>query len=295
MSSIHKNLRRLGVAAIAFVIGVGAVAVSAQDSDKQKSKDKMKVAKSFCSNDYWSNGDRQSARELREVTIPATSNITVDGRQNGGISIKGEDRNDVLVRACIQTWADSEEAAKAKLAGIKINTSGTIQGDGDDDNKWSVSFELRVPRSTNVNLTARNGGISIYGIDGNAEFETQNGGVSLGDVAGNFKGRTINGGVHVKLVGGSWKGSGLDVTTTNGGVNISMPENYAARIVTGTVNGGYSTDIPALEVTREDKGGDSWNRHRPTKISMDINGGGAPVRVVTTNGGVRISNSANKE
>lgn len=286
-------LPRFAIAIVAFVIGITAVSVSAQQT-KDKFKDKLKSMKerSFCTNNNWSDGGRESVSDLREVTIPAVGTVNVDGRQNGGVSIKGEDRNDVLIRACVQAWGESADAAKEKLASVKINTSGTIKAESDDtDKQWSVSYEIRVPRSTSVNLTAKNGGISITGIDGNAEFETQNGGVFLSDVAGDFKGRTTNGGVFVKLSGSTWKGTGLDVTTTNGGVNIQLPETYAARIETGTVNGGYNTDIPALKITTEDVKGDSWGRQRPTKINTNINGGGAPIRVVTTNGGVRISTS----
>ena len=110
------------------------------------------------------------------------------------------------------------------------------------------------------------------------------------DVAGDVRGRTMNGGVNVMFAGNSWKGSGLDITTTNGGVHLSMPDTYAANIETGTVNGGFKSDIPALNVTTEDiRGG---NRHsRATRLNMALNGGGAPIRVLTTNGGVKISST----
>lgn len=294
MKAIYRNLPGMAIAVVAFAIGLGVVTAAAQEIEKDKIKAKSKSMKehTFCGDNNWSHNGRESVNELREVTIPAGGTITVDGRQNGGVSIKGEDRSDILVRSCVQAWAESREAAKTKLAAIKINTSGTIRAEAGDDDHWSVSFELIVPRSSNVNLTARNGGIAIRGIDGNAEFETQNGGVFLSDVAGNFKGRTTNGGVYVKLMGNNWKGTGLDVTTTNGGVKILMPGNYAANIETGTVNGGFSTDIAALKQPRDDD--DKW-RHRPVKINTSLNGGGAPIRVVTTNGGVNISNALGKE
>ena len=129
----------------------------------------------------------------------------------------------------------------------------------------------------------------INEVEGNLEFETMNGGVSLMDVAGDVRGRTTNGGVNVSLNGNTWKGTGLDVSTTNGGVNLNIPANYAANIETGTVNGGFKSDIPALSVTTEDtKGG--WN-NRAKQINTAINGGGAPIKVTTKNGGIRIGTS----
>jgi hypothetical protein len=90
------------------------------------------------------------------------------------------------------------------------------------------------------------------------------------------------------LNGSSWRGSGLDVTTTNGGVVLTLPENYAAHVETGTVNGGFQSDFASLTVDRKD-------RSRPARVSADLNGGGAPIRVVTTNGGIRINSAANME
>jgi len=239
--------------------------------------------------DNWSNnGDRVSFRDLREMTIPASGSLSVDGGRNGGIRVKGSERSDVVVRACIQTWGVNDEAAKAAAAGIKISTAGTIKADSPGEENWSVSYELLVPRSTDLNLKAQNGGIGITSVEGQIEFETQNGGVSLMDVAGDVKGRTTNGGVNVALAGNSWKGSGLDVTTTNGGVHLSMPDSYAANVETGTTNGGFHSDIPALSVTTENVKGPTRHQ-RATRLNTALNGGGAPIRLITTNGGVHIS------
>ena len=148
-----------------------------------------------------------------------------------------------------------------------------------------------MPRSTDLRLKAHNGGIGIGSVEGNIEFETLNGGVSLMDVAGDVKGRTTNGGVNVMLAGNSWKGSGLDVTTTNGGVHLSMPETYAANVETGTTNGGFKSDIPALNVSQEDVKGPERHQ-RATRLNTVLNGGGAPIRVITQNGGIKISSAS---
>lgn len=250
----------------------------AQDKAERQTKD------SFCQNWGNYNGDKVSFNEVREMTVAATSLLTVDGRRNGGIKVRGSERRDVLVRACVQAWSTSEEAARATAKDINIETGSTIRASNTTEEGWSVSYEIHVPRATNLKLTAYNGGISISGVEGNLEFETHNGGVSLNDVAGSVKGRTTNGGLSVKLSGNSWKGSGLDVQTTNGGVNLSLSETYAARIETGTVNGGFKSDINALRAEEDERG-----RPRNKRISADLNGGGATVRVITTNGGININ------
>ena len=291
MNYLSRNLKYLATACVAAMIGITAVSVIGQETDKIKAKaDKSDKSRGFCENNNWSDGGRVSVSDLREMTIPPTGTVNVDAGQNGGISVKGEDRGDVLIRACVQAWAPTDEAAKAAATSVKINTSGEIRADGPSgDKNWSVSYEIRVPRSTNTSLKAHNGGISVSNIEGNSEFETQNGGVNVSNLAGSVKGRTANGGVNVSLSGTSWKGSGLDIQTTNGGVNLTLSENYAANIETGTVNGGFRSDVPAINVTTEYVKGNEWGHSRATKIKTSINGGGAPVRVVTTNGGVKVN------
>ncbi len=276
----------LGLAGIMLFICAGVVL----SQDKAGKVDKAFKAeyknKEFCSNN-WSNGDKVSISDLRESTVASAGSLNIDAGRNGGIKVKGENRSDVLLRACVQAWGISEEAAKGIASSIRINTAGgMVKAEGPDENGWSVSFEARVPNSTNLKLMAHNGGISISSVEGNLEFETMNGGVSLANVAGDVRGRTTNGGVNVSLSGNTWKGSGLDVQTTNGGVNLNLPEGYAANIETGTVNGGFKSDIPALNVTTENIVG--GHGQKPKQINTAINGGGAPIKVTTKNGGIRI-------
>jgi DUF4097 and DUF4098 domain-containing protein YvlB len=250
---------------------------------KEKIKDR---SSSFCTDQNWSSDNKESARDLREMTIPAGGTLDVDSGRNGGVSVKGENRSDILVRACVQAWGSTVDAAKAAVASVKISTSGGIRAEGPDESNYSVSFQLLVPRSTDLNLKAHNGGLSISSVTGNIKFETVNGGVNLSDLAGDVHGRTTNGGVNVALAGRGWEGAGMDVQTSNGGVRLEVPENYAANFEAGTVNGGFSSDIPALNVTTEDVKGNWGNRAKQIKTA--VNGGGAPIRVSTTNGGIKI-------
>lgn len=262
-----------------------------QEKDKLAHKADKAKSYAFCSGDNWSNGDKVSFKELREMTMPASGSLSVDGGKNGGIKIKGSDRADILVRACVQSWGASEEAAREVASGIKISTGGNVKPEAAGDEHWGVSYEIQVPRNTDLNLKTHNGGISIYSVEGRLQFETLNGGVGLSDVAGDVRGRTTNGGVKVSLTGNSWRGSGLDITTTNGGVHLTMADSYSANIETGTTNGGFRSDIPALSVTQEDvKGPDRHNR--ATRLNTALNGGGAPIRVITMNGGVNISSAS---
>lgn len=269
-------------ALLSAVIFLTGATIFAQDKTDRKVK-----SDNFCSNYNYSSGDNKvSYKETREMTLRPGSLLDVDGGRNGGIKVRGEDRADVLVRACVQTQGATDEAARATAKNIRIETSPNVRAENsNEESNWAVSYEILVPRSTNLKLSTYNGGIGINSVEGTLEFEAHNGGISLNDVAGDVKGKTTNGGVSVALSGNSWKGNGLNVETTNGGVNLEIPETYAAHVETGTVNGGFKSDVSQLNVEKSE-------RSRGMRLNTDLNGGGAPIRVVTTNGGVKISSSA---
>jgi DUF4097 and DUF4098 domain-containing protein YvlB len=134
-----------------------------------------------------------------------------------------------------------------------------------------------VPRRSDLSLEAHNGGIAIADVNGRIDFTALNGGVVLRRVGGSVHGSTTNGGIVVDLAGDRWDGETLDVRTTNGGIVISVPENYSAHLETGTVNGGLSIDFPVTvqgKISRE--------------LAVNLGSGGPTVRAMTTNGGVRI-------
>ena len=143
-----------------------------------------------------------------------------------------------------------------------------------------MSYRLAVPAVSSLALRTTNGGITIRDVDGQIEFKTVNGGVKLTSLAGDVKGRTSNGGIDVDLDGPSWKGEGLDVETSNGGVHVRIPEQYSARLETGTVNGGLNIDFPITVSGRVDR-----------QITADLGAGGAPIRVRRTTAASRFPKS----
>jgi hypothetical protein len=222
--------------------------------------------------------------EIRELTLPAADLLSVDGGQNGGVHVTGWDRDEVLVRAMVQVWGDDEEAARDLASEIVVHTDEVIRAEGPEHSGrnwrdgWSVSYEIFAPRNTNLELETHNGGITIANVRGTLDFDATNGGIQLDGVGGDVHGRTTNGGVEVTLTGETWDGDGLDVRTTNGGIRLRVPEDYSARLETGTVNGGVDIDFPVTVQGRIGR-----------EITTTLGDGGPLVRAETTNGGVRVS------
>ncbi|MBO0359273.1 hypothetical protein J0X19_15025 [Hymenobacter sp. BT186] len=243
------------------------------------------VFKSNCE-DHWSNNGNKGYCEVRDVTLAASGagqTLTIDGQRNGGITVHGWDGPDVRVRARVQSWAKSDAAAQQQVKAVKINTSGnTLKAEGGNDNdNWAVNYEVFVPRRTALALSTYNGGISIEGVQAAVSFEAYNGGINLADLGGDVRGTTKNGGVNVTLTGTKWEGKGLDVTTTNGGINWRIPKTYSAQLKTATQHGGLNTDYP-ITVTGK------IGRSLDTKLGE----GGALVSVTTTNGGINLRSSS---
>ena len=182
--------------------------------------------------DSWNNDRLQNQCEIREQVLPIGGTIDVDAGRNGGVAVKGWDKNEILVRSRVQTAAPTLAEAQDLAKQIRIEVGGLkIHAEGPDERRdfnWSVSYEVYVPRRSNLALEAHNGGISISDVNGKIEFSALNGGVSLRRVGGNVHGSTTNGGLAVELSGDRWDGEALDVRTTNGGVSTWKLERLTA-------------------------------------------------------------------
>ena len=239
--------------------------------------------------DNWYNDRLVTHCDIREQQLAVSGGtISVDGRQNGGISVKGWDRSEVLIRARVQTAANTQSEADELAKQVRIETGGAkIFADGPTrrkDAQWDVSYEIFVPKRSDLSLETHNGGIAISEVRGRVDFSALNGGVVLRKVGGTVHGSTTNGGLVIDLDGDRWDGEELDVSTTNGGIVMNIPENYSAHLVTGTVNGGLNIEFPVTvqgRITRE--------------VAVNLGSGGATVRAMTTNGGVRIRKSSGGE
>ena len=226
-------------------------------------------------------GDDDRVCEVREATLPAGGRLSVDGGANGGMRIVGWERNEIRARAHVWADARSSERALDLVRAVELEARGAslrARGPGRERREsWGVSWEVMVPRTSDLSLETVNGGISISGVSGTIDFDAANGGVRLEGVGGDVRGRTRNGSLSVALAGPTWNGRGLDAETSNGGVEIIVPEGYSAELETGTVNGRVELDFPVLVEGRIGR-----------SLRTVLGEGGPLVRATTTNGNVRL-------
>jgi len=258
----------------ACTAGVPLLAQMQNNSEKQMT----------CSNRGY-DGDRARHCEIREQSLPAIGRLSIDASPNGGATVKGWLRGDVLVRARVEASGENEGAAAILASRVTVDGSGgqvrATGPDPADHSGWSVSYEIFVPQVTDVTLKTVNGGLVISDVRGLIHFDAVNGGVHLKRVAGEVSGATVNGGINLELTGamGDWRQ--MELSTHNGGVTVSMPSNYSARIQAETGMGRIQSDFPLP----------SNVDGRARRLEFSVGAGGPPIHITTGNGGIRLKRS----
>jgi hypothetical protein len=209
---------------------------------------------------------------------------------NGKIDVQPSTGNVVEIIAEKSARGASSEAAKEALAKIEIaeSVSPTAikietkvqRGTGGmfSQSNQQVEYLVKVPAGAEVNFHTVNGGIELSGLKGRITAGTTNGGIKARDVSGPIEASTTNGGVEVDLA--ELAEAGVKLGCTNGGIDLRLPSDARATISARITNGGIDTGGLQIEKT-----GDATRR----RLEARLNGGGAPVNLEGTNGGIHIS------
>ncbi len=234
--------------------------------------------------DGYGNDRTEQYCEIRHLGFnPSGGTLSFDPDENGGVEIRGWDRDSVAITARVQASASTEAAAKEIARDIRVTIQGPrVRVDGPHASRhsgWGVTLIVMVPRTSDLRVETTNGPLSVEDVTGSIELRAQNGPVSLTGVGGDVSARVQNGPLTVELAGHEWKGKGLDAESVNGPVDLSIPDGYNASLETGTVNGPTDFHIP-ITVTLLGR--------RQDRIHTTLGKGGAPIRVVTTNGPLTI-------
>src|SRR5439155_4715516 len=146
------------------------------------------------------------------------------------------------VTACKAAVGDD---AQQLISQIRFSAQGgeiSVSGPGHRDH-WMVYLLIRTPRGANVEVTAHNGPVAFYSVDGKITTRATNGPISLRDCSGeadisaengpiNFSGangklrlHTQNGPIDVSL-GAGWNGSELVADAVNGPLTLRVPSGF---------------------------------------------------------------------
>jgi Putative adhesin len=160
-------------------------------------------------------------------------------------------------------------------------------GVSSESNNWNwgrshhakINFDVQVPRGVRLNAMTTNGSVHCVNLDSVVEAATTNGNVEV-STSQWASAKTTNGGVRVSMGNAKWSGE-LELMTTNGSVDVTLPASAEFKVDASTTNGGIQTDFP---ITIQGKFG-------PKSLSGTVGGGGRELKVATTNGGIGLKKS----
>ena len=235
-------------------------------------------------------------------TWSRTYKVAANGRfelinVNGRITAEATDGAEVVVEGHKTAKGRSDEAAKDLLAKLEIREEvgestvrvesrpPRLSGFSSHEIEWTV----KVPKGIVLDVRTTNGGVRLSNLSNEIHAKTTNGGVhGEGINPSSIEASTVNGGIELDLTTPLEASDSVEIEAVNGGVTLMITADSKASIEARCVNGGVHVD--GLEIKRPDDGNQN-DFERRRRLNGELNGGGARVKMSTTNGGVHLSPS----
>ena len=207
------------------------------------------------------------------------------------IILKTHDKNELLIKV-FSLEPVPERAKGLKLVGLggEDNTDvgfNVVQTGSDlivENVRKSGGAEIYLPKSQNVSVTnSWNGDIHIEGFAGEVEANANlNGGLSLVNLSGPITAYSLNEGIKVEFDKIN-QDSPIVIRTTNGEIDITLPESTQADFELNSWNGDIYTNF---DLSRPDK--DGLKSISGKNIKGAVNGGGVKIVLKSTNGNIYL-------
>jgi len=213
---------------------------------------------------------------------------------NGHITIRSWDQARIRVIGHKKVESRDSNAARQAMAalkidaipsagGLRVTTNYPKRSDGGffdwlsgTNVSMNVEYDIAVPRTMDINLDNTNGGIDISDVSGALQVSNTNGHIECLRCAGSMDAETTNGSVRAELISVT-PGKKISLETTNGRVAVTVPSSIAATVDASTTNGSINTDLPI-----------TTNHMSHHSVRGTVNGGGAELRLRSTNGSIEI-------
>jgi DUF4097 and DUF4098 domain-containing protein YvlB len=200
-------------------------------------------------------------------------------------------------RVTVSTWNEPRvriEAEKSAISESRLRQLRVeIEGQGHEvsvrtrlPGSWlfggsgMVEYRITVPSGARVRLTTVNGSVDVRDVTGELRASTVNGSLEVADVSGNVDATTVNGRIRARYRSTNTNGRNR-FSTTNGSIDISVPEGAGGTFEARTVNGRVHCDVP-LESTRRS------DRHY---LEGRLGKGTGSFELSTINGSIRLERS----
>lgn len=207
------------------------------------------------------------------------------------IILKTHDKNEILIKA-IDLKPVPEKAKGLKLVGEggedNTDIGFNVVQTGSDLIVVSVRkfgrAEIYLPKSQNISVTnIWDGDIYIDGFSGEVEANAQlNGGLTLANISGPITAYALNEDVQV-IFNKISQNSPIVISTTNGEIDVTMPESTPADLKLSSWNGNIYSNF---NLKRPNKKG--LESITVNNVKAEINGGGVSIQLKSTNGNIYL-------
>lgn len=230
--------------------------------------------------------------------------ITLVGAPEGSVTIEAWPASEVDISAEIQLRGDSE--ADLDLLGLvntfvldedanhlRILTTGThdkafMRSVAKKFPKtllglpWKIDYRIRVPISTDLEINAGRGPISIAGVEGNIRLSAAESETKLNLSGGTFVGTVATGKVSLTVPSRSWRGVGADIRLAIGEVTVELSPGFSGDLDAEILRTGQIVDSYGGLAPREKPG------ITPQKMKARAGSGGASIQVTVGDGTINI-------
>lgn len=207
------------------------------------------------------------------------------------IILKTHDKDEILIKAKgLKPLPSKAKGLKLVGVGGEDNTDvgfNVVQTGSNlivESVRKSGGAEIYLPKSQNVSATnSWNGDIYIEGFTGEVEANANlNGGLRLVNLSGPITAYALNESIRVEFDKID-QDSPIVIRTTNGEIDVTLPESTPANLELSSWNGDIYTDF---DLTRPEKNG--LKSYGSSKVSSEINGGGVGIKLKSTNGNIYL-------
>ncbi len=258
----------------------------------------------------------------RELQLPEGASVKIRN-ESGSISVAGWDSDKVSIavdkrlivlglrfgslkaRFGMPIGIPEEERTSFNALDLDVRLTGgaliirSTRQDFAPNAGLSFHIDIKVPRSTDLDVHAKNGPIAIRDIDGQVRVETENGPLTCDTITGSLTARSHNGAISCRAIEGDLIANasngpieidkcGADPAHTircetgNGAIRLNLPQTASFDLAATTANGYIKTD---LEVDGEAPSG------HMRSVTGTIGTGGPLIELRTLNGSIYLDES----
>jgi len=200
---------------------------------------------------------------------------------SGKILVEAWDKKQLQVKV-IKTARKDSYVESFKINMEQSGNDVSIEGIGAWNTRVKVSYQIKVPKTFNLNLETGGGSIEVGDMSGMIKVETSGGAIKVGNIAkGNVDVDTSGGSIHIGNVKGNVKAE-----TSGGAIVIG---NVSGKTSLDTSGGSIKVASSGDKLEAETSGGSI--KIGPSKSDVNVGTSGGSIKIAMSQGNVNAETS----